>query len=288
MMQLLTGIDHAVFTVPDLDAAAAKWRALGFTVSPRGMHPALLGTGNYTMMLEHDYLELVGVLQPTELNAPSRSFLARHGEGVERVAFATPDAPGCAAALRARGLTPVGPVEFSRPVPLSDGSTATAAFTVIHWPFDKRPADMRIFACQHHNREHVWLPALQQHANTASRILRVELVSPDPGAAARQLASLTDGIAKPDANTWRVHTASHGVPFVFCDHAAFCERYADADPHSLPTEGVAALVIGVRDIAAAARVSAAPLHATVARVEVAPERACGVRLVFEPVVATDQ
>ena len=34
----ILGADHVVVTVRDLDAAAAQWKKLGFTLSPRGTH----------------------------------------------------------------------------------------------------------------------------------------------------------------------------------------------------------------------------------------------------------
>src|SRR3990170_3189297 len=80
------GIDHAVVMVRDLDAAAANWKRLGFTISPRGTHSAKMGSGNTTIMLDPDYIELLGVLAETEHNAPARAFLAQR-EGIERIAF---------------------------------------------------------------------------------------------------------------------------------------------------------------------------------------------------------
>ena len=71
------GIDHAVVVVRDLDKAAENWKRLGFTVSPRGTHSAKMGSGNYTIMLDPDYIELLGVLVETEHNAPARAFLDR-------------------------------------------------------------------------------------------------------------------------------------------------------------------------------------------------------------------
>jgi hypothetical protein len=59
------GVDHAVVMARDLDKAAEGWRRLGFTISPRGTHSAHMGTGNYTIMLDPDYIELLGVLGPT-------------------------------------------------------------------------------------------------------------------------------------------------------------------------------------------------------------------------------
>ena len=88
----IVGIDHAVIMVRDLDRAAANWKRLGFTLSPRGTHSAKMGSGNYTIMLDPDYIELLGVLASTEHNAPTRDFLARRGQGIERVAFTAIDA----------------------------------------------------------------------------------------------------------------------------------------------------------------------------------------------------
>src|SRR5215471_9176404 len=113
------GIDHAVVTVRDLDTAAESWKRLGFTISPRGTHSAHMGTGNYTIMLDPDYVELLGVLAPTEHNAPTRALLEKR-EGIERVAFTTSDAAASAEEIRARGAIPIGPTDFERPVTMPD------------------------------------------------------------------------------------------------------------------------------------------------------------------------
>src|SRR5215470_482095 len=73
----ILGVDHVVVVVRDLDAAAAQWRKLGFTLSPRGTHSPQMGTANYTIMFGEDYLELIGVLAATEHNKPTRELLAR-------------------------------------------------------------------------------------------------------------------------------------------------------------------------------------------------------------------
>ena len=96
------GIDHVVVMVRDLDEAAETWKRLGFTLSPRGTHSAHMGSGNYTIMLDPDYIELLGVLTETELNAPARAFLAKR-EGVERIASTAIDSTAGAGEIRARG-----------------------------------------------------------------------------------------------------------------------------------------------------------------------------------------
>src|SRR5438552_3026737 len=94
--------------VKDLDKAAENYKRLGFTVSPRGTHSAHMGSGNYTIMFDPDYMELLGVLTPTEHNAPARAFLEKRGEGIERIAFTAVDSAEGAEEIRARGYPPVG------------------------------------------------------------------------------------------------------------------------------------------------------------------------------------
>jgi hypothetical protein len=57
-------IDHAVFAVRDLAAAAARWEeAYGLVSSPGGHHPRW-GTANRIVPLGSDYLELISVVEP--------------------------------------------------------------------------------------------------------------------------------------------------------------------------------------------------------------------------------
>ncbi len=281
MLSSLEGLDHVVVMVRNLDAAAEQWRALGFTVSPRGTHSPHLGTGNYTIMFGADYVELLGVLNGTELNAPSRAFLDRRGECIERAAFTTSDAAAGVAALRARGIEAHGPIEFSRPVDLPNGRSAQAAFSVFHWPVAQRPADLRIFACQHHTREAVWIPELLSHPNTATGIARMEIVTPTPLDAATELARLIDGQAQPCADGVRVATAAGRGEFLFLTQAALTERHPSARSESLPAEGVVALVVRARDLDAAARAAGAVAVVDASSVTVAAAHASGVMVVFE-------
>src|SRR3974390_1584862 len=114
--------------VRDLDRAADNWKRLGFTISPRGTHSAHMGSGNYTIMLDPDYIALLGILTETEHNAPARAYLAKHGEGIERVAFPAVDSAAGAEEIRARGFAPIGPTDFERPVTMPDGSLSSAKF----------------------------------------------------------------------------------------------------------------------------------------------------------------
>ena len=280
MLASLEGLDHVVVMVRDLDAAAAGWRALGFTLSPRGTHSAHMGTGNHTLMFGNDYIELLGVLHDTPLNAPSRAFLQRRGEGLERAAFTTRDAAEGVAALRARGTEALGPVAFSRPVELPDGRSGEAAFSVFHWPAEQRPGDLRLFACQHHTRDTVWMAQLQSHANTATGIVRLEIVSAQPAAAAAQLAGMIETDAETIDDGVRVRTAPGRGDFEFLTPQAFAARHAALQPDPLPAAGAAALVLRVADLDAAARCAGPQATRSASAVTVAADRANGVTLVF--------
>ncbi len=189
----IAGIDHAVVAVRDLDAAAANWKQLGFTISPRGTHSAHMGTGNYTIMLGDDYMELLGVLDATEHNAPTRNYLEATGGGIERVAFTTPSAAAGAAEIRTLGYAAIGPTDFERPVTMPDGRKAAAKFATFQWPVKEAPGGVRLFACQHKTRDTVWIPELQKHANTANRIARVFIVTPSAADDAKHLAKMIAG-----------------------------------------------------------------------------------------------
>ena len=239
----IVGIDHAVVIARDLDRAAENWKRLGFTLSPRGTHSAHMGTGNYTIMLDPDYIELLGVLTPTEHNAPTRALLERR-EGIERVAFTTSDAAAGAEEIRARGSAPVGPTDFERPVTMPDGTLSAAKFRTFHWPVAEAPANMRIFACQHKTRESVWIPELMQHANGAKRLRRVLLVTPEPAKEAVHLARLIDGSTRSEADgAITVPSGGDRADFVFVSREQLGRRYPGVPLAGLPERGAAGLVI---------------------------------------------
>ena len=246
----ILGLDHVVVTVGDLDAAAAQWKSLGFTVSPRGTHSPILGTGNYTIMFGEDYVELLGILTETEQNKPTRDYLAKR-EGLERAAFTTDDAAAGAAELKSRGLAALGPIHFSRPVDLPGGGTDEASFNVFRWPLDQNPGGLRIFACQHLTRETVWIAELQSHANGAQRIVRLEVLAADPKAAAEQLSGLIDEPVHTEGDGWRVPSGGERADFLFYDAAGFAQRYPEAVRDGAATEGAVALVLATDNLSRA-------------------------------------
>jgi hypothetical protein len=245
------GIDHAVVVVKELDAAAETWKRLGFTLSPRGTHSAKMGSGNYTIMLDPDYIELLGILAETDHNAPTRAFLARRGEGIERIAFTAIDSAAGAEEIRARGFEPIGPIDFERPVPMPDGSLSAAKFRVFQWPVAEAPGGLRIFACQHKTRETVWIPELMRHANAAKCLKQALIVTPEPDQDATHLSRLIDGEGRREADG--AVTVASGVDradFVFLTRDQLAGRYPGVALDGLPERGGAGLVIASHNLAA--------------------------------------
>ena len=177
-------IDHVVIVVGDLAASADTYRRLGFTLSPKGVHSAALGTENHTIMLRQDYFELLSVLAPTERNTHWRQVAARGG-GVAGVAMTTEDPHAARAHWLAGGLSPEAAIKFSRAVARPDGSSVQARFEVVSLD-EVAATGLRVFVCSQPTREAVWLPELLVHANTAVAIGRVTVACPDPEFSAAQ------------------------------------------------------------------------------------------------------
>jgi hypothetical protein len=244
------GIDHAVVMVRHLDQSAENWKRLGFTVSPRGTHSAHMGSGNYTIMLDPDYIELLGVLTPTEHNAPARAFLDTR-EGIERIAFTAVDSTEGAEEIRTRGYPPIGPTDFERPVTMPDGRLSAAKFRTFQWPVAEAPGGVRIFACQHKTRDTVWIPELMTHANGAKRLKQVLLVAPEPAGEAAHLSRMIDREARPQQDgSVIVPSGADRADFVFMTREQLSRRYPDVPLAILPERGCAGLVI-VADLSAA-------------------------------------
>ncbi|WP_291860301.1 VOC family protein [Bradyrhizobium sp.] len=275
------GIDHAVVMVGDLDAAAANWKRLGFTLSPRGTHSAKMGSGNYTIMLDPDYIELLGVLTETEHNAPARAFLAKRGEGVERIAFTAVDSAAGAEEITARGYAALGPTDFERPVTMPDGTLSAAKFRIFQWPIEEAPAGVRIFACQHKTRETVWIPELMKHANGAKRLKQVLVVSTEPAKDAAHLGRMIDRDVKAETDgAVAVPSGSDRADFVFLSREQLARRYPGVSLEGLPERGGAGLVLATSDLAAAEKAAGSAGVRSGGAVCVAPAAANGTLLVF--------
>jgi hypothetical protein len=202
-------------------------------------------------MFDPDYMELLGVLTPTEHNAPARAYLEKSGEGIERIAFTAVDSADGAEEIRARGYPPVGPTDFERPVTLPNGTISAAKFRTFQWPTIEAPGGVRIFACQHKTRETVWIPELMQHANGAKRLKQVLIVAPEPAKEAAHLSRMIDRDVRNEADgAVAVPSGGDRADFVFLTRDQLGKRYPGVSMVGLSERGGAGLVIAA-DVAAA-------------------------------------
>ena len=163
-------IDHAVVAVRDLDRAAATFRELGFTLTPRGHHS--IGSQNDCIMLGETYIELLAPLGAHPWLEHYRDFL-RKGEGLAAIALRTHDADAACDALRSQGVPAKLPMDLSRPV---EGGVARFRLVQIE-------GVASVFVCEHQTPELVWRPEWQRHANGASELIGAALAANRPFAA---------------------------------------------------------------------------------------------------------
>jgi catechol 2,3-dioxygenase-like lactoylglutathione lyase family enzyme len=197
------GVDHVVLCVRDLDAAVARYNALGFTTTPRAEHP--WGTANALVQLDGNFIELLAIAEPEKVQAASfggfsfggfcQRFTDRH-EGMAMLVFEGADARAEQAEFAAAGLDTYPPFDFSRSAKLPDGGEAIVGFSLA---FVTHPAmkEAAFFTCQQHAPEHFWKPDYQKHANGAQQIRRVVMVADAPAS----YADLFSGLQSPGAVT---------------------------------------------------------------------------------------
>ncbi|MCA0922503.1 VOC family protein [Pseudooceanicola nanhaiensis] len=285
MTHPVKGIDHCFALVNDLDKAAKQYEALGFTLSPRGEHSAAKGTANYTIMFPEDYFELLGILQPTELNASRREILETQGEGLHAIACRIGDAAEAAKELEALGLATMGLGSFSRPVPLPDGSEGIAAFSTVSFTPADTPLGV-VFMCQHKTRETVWLPELLEHANTACGLGAILALSDTPPETGAEFAKLwAAGTVTPIEGGCEVTTGPDSAPLILLTSEAMAAAYPGADLSATAQGAFTVLRVKVSDMDAAAlclsKAGITPLQ-TAAGLAAAPEYASGVIVEFVP------
>ena len=285
MTHPVKGIDHCFALVKDLDKAAKQYEALGFTLSPRGEHSAAKGTANYTIMFPEDYFELLGILQPTELNASRREILETQGEGLHAIACRIGDAEEAAKELEALGLATMGLGSFSRPVPLPDGSEGIAAFSTVSFTPADTPLGV-VFMCQHKTRETVWLPELLEHANTACGLGAILALSDTPAETGADFAKLwAAGTGTPVEGGCEVTTGPASAPLILLTPEAMAAAYPGADLSATAQGAFTVLRVKVSDMDAAAlclsKAGITPLQ-TAAGLAAAPEYASGVIVEFVP------
>ncbi len=278
----IVGIDHALVGVADLEAARDAYARLGFTVTPRGRHVGW-GTGNYTVMFENDYVELIGIVDPSQHIHNLDEFL-KTGEGLLNVALATDDADRTYHWLRAHGSDAAEPQDLQRLLELDDDNE-TLRFRNIFLPPEFTPG-LNTFACQHLTPEKVRRTAWLSHPNGARGISEVTIVMESVAGVGEAYAKMfgADAVSG-DERKGSITVDTGNDELWFVTPKAFPERHYDKKfDESLPLPRPAALTLSVAD----PQVTALYLSGQQVAFErdsseaviVSSEEACGVFLVF--------
>jgi Glyoxalase-like domain len=280
-MQHVLGLDHVVILARELDRAEARLRKLGFRPTPRGVHSAHMGTANTTVVFaDGTYLEVLGVMDPTDNNLAVRAVLAER-EGPYGLAFKTDDAGAAAAEFAEAGIGAGAALDFARPVALPAGARE-AAFRVARTDPRHTPGSW-LFVCQHRTPEVTWRADHLEQDNAACGIAEVIGI-------AENLAIVKEAYSRIFGN--RVKFQEGGVTIragrariIFLPSSAFAARFApfgDAIGALSPRLGALQLrssslgrtweVLSANDIRATATGDGTLL--------VAPDDACGTILEF--------
>ena len=269
-------LDHVVVNVQTrLDAAAAAYGNLGFSLTERGHHT--LGTSNHLALFQQDYVELLGV----EAGRPNPGWdIVANAVGIQGLAFKTGDADALYRRLTEDRLPALPPEEFSRPVTLREG-TFDARFRVVG--VNPSPLqDVRVFFCQHLTPHLVWRREWQSHANGALGIAHLLVAVSDPVRAGEVFARLL-GIAARRPVAGGLEIEAGGVSLRFLAHEAVRRSLAPA-PLAEPKIGVVGMGVRTRSLKAAAdalaRGGVRPAVTSTDRIAVATADAMGVVLDF--------
>ncbi|MDO8605558.1 MAG: VOC family protein [Phaeospirillum sp.] len=245
MSSHITGLDHIILAVRDLDAATATFQRLGFTLSTRGEH-AEWGTANRCLMFGDDYIELLSAVAEGEPAARLRAFTHAR-EGLMGLVFGSADAAADAERL---GLEPPG--SLSRTVATTEGA-AVARFVAGVLPPETTPG-IASFLCQHLTPELLRQPGWTDHANTVTGIASVTALMADPVA---EMAAW-DRLIGPAAatatdDTVTIHTG-HGLVFL-CRPEDLDQLHPEAeDEPSPPPPALVAMTLAVANADTAAAV----------------------------------
>jgi hypothetical protein len=196
-------VDHVSHFVPDLDAAADAFEALGFRVTPVSAQrtPAgPVGASNRCVMLDEGYLELLSPTHDTPAAQRMRALMARHSgaesAGVHLVCFGTPDAEGEHQRLAAHGFAPQPLVDLQRETP-----AGTVKFKVARPAPDRMP-EGRIQFVEQVTPELLW----REPDVNAYGLGEVFVAAHDVAAAAARWAEFAGLVPHPSSPTVRLET----------------------------------------------------------------------------------
>lgn len=275
MANYITGLDHAVIAVGNLQAAAEIFGKLGFALTPKGHH-AEWGTANNCIMFAQDYVELLSAETGGAEAERVRSY-KRGQDGLMSVSLSSSNGAAAAESLRGAGLDV--PMARSLSRKLEDGKGTTLMFSEVPLPPAATPG-VPTRVVQHITAERERNPQWMEHPNGAIGIASVTAIVDDPPA----LAPAWDRVFGPHSSvmtddTVTVHTG-RGLIYLTRPEE-LTQLHPDAELDELPpAPALVALALQVADTdRAAALLKANKVEFSRDRegtIRIPPSEACGV------------
>jgi catechol 2,3-dioxygenase-like lactoylglutathione lyase family enzyme len=247
----IDSVNHVGIAVRDLDKASALYEALGFTLSPLSAHfgstkpgqpPEPLATGNRCAIFPHNYVEVLGIVNPGRPDWSWGRFLNRF-QGGHIICFGCKDAYVVHERLGGTDIPISDVISLQRDIGTSEG-TRTAKFDCVHFDRAVTPEGL-IQAARHHNPEYVHQPRYLTHRNGAKALAEVVLSVTDPKATAKLYEKLTNQPA-------RNNGARHDIDLPLGSRLIFTDPQAIAEylPGSLfsPPPSIAAMGFSVETL----------------------------------------
>ncbi len=276
----LTGVDHCVIAVHDLEAARTRYRRLGFTITPRGRHIGW-ATANYCIMFPEDYIELLGIVEPGAYSAGLDTALAVQGEGILKLALGSDDASATHAFFAAEDLVSVPVADLARELEAPDG-TLLPKFRLVH-PDPAATPGLAAFVCEHLTPGLLRSDRWCVHRNSATRISAYTVLAEDPESLAGGWARLF-GPAAVVATGGRLAVETRTARLDFVTPSALARDFEGLDVGATRPGTIAAMTVTVAELDAAASCleedGIAGLRSG-GRLLVPPQDACGVIVAFE-------
>ena len=274
----ITGIDHPVFGVRDLDSARRAFHRLGFMIPPRGSHPQW-GTGNWCIMFPDNYLELRGMIDPAGDGHGLKPFL-KIREGLMGVALGTVGADVSHDSLAADGLNPNPVKSLTRDFELSEG-TVPVSFRLCFLPEEMVPGLMSVVICQHLTPEILRQPEWFDHPNGARGVHSMTGIVRDPVGTAKALARHFDNVTSSEERTQILLPDS--IILELISETAYSERYCNlsfSPPLTAPSLVSVSLKVDDLDRTEKVLRQRGVLYFRNESLVVAPEECCGAAIEF--------
>lgn len=196
----IDSVNHLGITVRNLNVAQALYEKLGFTLTPLSVHSGstkpgeavqALATANQCAVFQDNYVEILGLANPENDNPVFgwSGFLDRFA-GAQIICFGCQDTARVAERLTANGIENSGVVVLQRDVDTPAGKR-TAIFDRVLIDNSQTPEAKRIQAAHHRFPEYVHQKRYMTHANGATSLSALLLVSTDPDETATRYAAFT-------------------------------------------------------------------------------------------------